>query len=87
MPVFVQHHLGMRKLAVLSSAAIIGVSGLAIAPSAQATTDPQPQIASAASPVPGRFCKKAERGKVKKTAKYGKVKCKAEGRYSRWKRI
>ena len=40
--------------------------------------------APAASPVPGRFCKTTDAGKVVKTAKYGKVKCaKKSGRY-RW---
>lgn len=43
--------------------------------------------AQAATPVPGRFCKTADAGKVVKTAKYGPVKCKMkEGRY-RWVQV
>jgi hypothetical protein len=43
--------------------------------------------AQAAAPVPGRFCKTLDAGKVVKTSKYGPVKCKMkEGRY-RWVQI
>lgn len=43
--------------------------------------------AEAATPVPGRFCKTADAGKVVKTSKYGPVKCKMKnGRY-RWAQI
>lgn len=44
-------------------------------------------VVEAASPVPGRFCKRADRGKKVRTARYGTLVCRADkgnDRYSRW---
>ena len=56
------------------AAAVIVAAAVLIAPPATAAT----------SPVPGRFCAAADRGKIVTTAKYGKVRCLMRGDRARW---
>lgn len=65
---------GFRTIAATAIAGLL-LTGMAM---------PAHASEAAAAPVPGRFCKTADAGKIVKTAKYGKVKCaKKSGRY-RW---
>ena len=66
-----------RTLAVAVISAAVLVSGAAPALASQ----------SAATPVPGRFCKAAEAGKKVKTTKYGWVRCTKDGNRARWKQL
>ena len=65
----------MKRTALAVTALLLGAALLAPTASASVT---------AATPVPGRFCKAADVGKKVKTAKYGTVKCKTVDGRARW---
>lgn len=56
----------------MSKRALFAVTALLAAGSVVGVQAP---AQAASSPVPGRFCKTADAGKVVTTVKYGKVKC------------
>lgn len=77
----------MRKTIAVVGITTVAALGLIAPANAVATSEPAPRIVAAAAAKPGQFCKKADRGVVRKTKAYGKLKCKKDGRYSRWKRV
>lgn len=77
----------MRRTVAVIGITTVAALGLMAPVSAATQTEPAPRIVAAAKAKPGQFCKKADRGVVRKTKAYGKLKCKKDGRYSRWKRV
>lgn len=82
---------GNKIASVLAAAALAVGCLIGVAAPASATVGPVGSSVSAsvltASPRPGQFCARADRGDVVKTARYGRLKCKADpnnSRYSRW---
>ena len=80
----------MKRLVSLVAAIVLStglVAPVTVTAAHAATTASVSAVAESASPVPGRFCKRSDRGKKVKTARYGLVVCRADkgnDRYSRW---
>ena len=84
----------MKRLVSVVAALVVstGLAAPVTVTSAHAATTASisvsaPAVVEAASPVPGRFCKRADRGTKVKTARYGTLVCRADkgnDRYSRW---